>query len=399
MPQYGLLNGQQTAGVGFRERSADYHSGPDAGDDSGVGYDYGTPPPVQQNPVPSPTPYHSGVSAEDSGGSDYDSSDDGGFAERQERTDAADRLGYSRGASGNLGALGSAFGTVFGIPGLGFAGNIADAQRAQIGQYSAAGNVYGQQVGTGLYSQGAFRDTINQGISGAVSYNPVTGEQATGQGVFGGNPFGFDPISQEAREFGVTEASQAGLAAVPGAQGLADQTNRTVFGYQPSYLTEVADTEFQAAQEQSWSQAGLDLENTTQRSAADEHGGITGVRTTPSGETFTENADGSFTDSTGYTTNVTDSQGNPSTRSEAAAQQAAERAAAAEARAAEERGRQAAANAPPAAVQVGHYGRIDDGGDGGDSHQSGSQTSHTGGYGGFADDAATSGGGGGGGGK
>ena len=69
------------AGVGFRERPADYHSGPDAGEDSGVGYDYGTPPPVQQNPVPTPTPYHSGVSAEDDGGSDHDSGDDGGFAE------------------------------------------------------------------------------------------------------------------------------------------------------------------------------------------------------------------------------------------------------------------------------------------------------------------------------
>ena len=96
---------------------------------------------------------------------------------------------------------------------------------------------------------------------------------------------------------------------------------------------------------------------TTQRSAAEEHGGITGVRTTPSGETFTENADGSFTDSTGYTTNVTDSQGNPSTRSEAAAQQAAERAAAAEARASE-----AAAQAARDAVAASQRNNNNDGG-------------------------------------
>ena len=342
-------------------------------------------PPMENRPeMPGPEePYHSGVTAEDQGGGDNDQGGDDSYSQGvADRTAAADRLGYSRGASGNLGSLGSVFGLVTGIPGLGFAGNVADAQRAEIGKYSAAGNVYGQQVGTGLYSQGALKDTVNQGLSGAVSYNPVTGEQATGQGIFGGNPFGFDPISEEAKAFGVTEASQAGLAAVPGAQSLADVTNRTVFGYQPSYLTEVADVEAQAQQQAEWSAAGLDLENTVQQEAAEQYGGIVGVKTTPSGETFTENADGSYTDSTGYTTNVTDSQGNPSTRSEAAEKQAQERAAAEAQRAQAER-----------------LSQVHDSNDSDNSYSDSSGRSHGGGYGGYADDAAASNSGGGGGGK
>ena len=50
-----------------------------------------------------------------------------------------------------------------------------------------------------------------------------------------------------------------------------------------------------------------------QASAAASHGGASGtVVHSGTGETYTSNNDGSYTDSSGYSTNVTDSQGNPS---------------------------------------------------------------------------------------
>ena len=220
---------------GFRQRDSAPSTGP-------------VTQPVPGSPAAPPAPTasnsatrlndYSGTSAESDGGEN-----DLGYGNDDNRSKelAANTLGYGQGASGDLGALGSGIGLLTGIPGLGAAGNLADQNLAEIGKTNSSSNVYGQQANADIYGGNSLNNVARGAFHGAISYDPITGQQTSGQS--NESAFGFGPIAPGAQQFGVSAASQAGLGTQRGFQSIADLTNRNVQGSAPSSLTGLADNE------------------------------------------------------------------------------------------------------------------------------------------------------------